>query len=110
MSLTGCSEEEFTCNDGSCLRMEAMCDGKADCGDGSDEEKCMAFITFSGYNKFLVPPPLRNESKLVINISIHIDQIIRIDERNGYFKIKMTVIRSWYNSQLKFQNLKKKKR
>ena len=107
MTLTGCNKDEFTCSDGSCVTIGERCDGKADCQDWSDEEGCKAFVTFAGYKKFLVPPPIGNETTLVMNISINIDEIITIDENNGFFEIKMTVVRNWFNTQLTYQNLKR---
>ena len=103
----GCSKDEFTCSEGSCVTMDKRCDGKEDCQDYSDERACTSIQTFDGYNKFRVPHPIGNQTKLIMNISILIDKIINIDENNGYFKIKMTMIRTWYNPHLKFINLKR---
>lgn len=36
-SLTGCSSDEFRCNNGFCVNNEDVCDSSNDCGDGSDE-------------------------------------------------------------------------
>ena len=37
---TGCSDNEFTCNNGKCIPAEYECDNENDCGDGSDEAGC----------------------------------------------------------------------
>ena len=38
-SFVGCFNE-FTCNNSECVSKHKMCDGVADCSDGSDESKC----------------------------------------------------------------------
>ena len=48
-----------------------------------------------------------SDSTLVMNVSLTIDDIITIDENDGYFKTKITMERRWVNTQLTYQNLKR---
>ena len=105
--MTACEDDEYTCNDGNCIRMDERCDSKTDCRDESDEEDCLKIKTFSGYNKLAVPRPLEGQHKFTINYTFIIDKIVSIDERNGEFKIRISWIRTWYNPHLKFPNLKR---
>ena len=58
--------------------------------------------------KHLVPPPKddKGESKLNLTLSATIDEIIKINEFEGFFRFKTTLSRVWYNTQLTFLNLK----
>ena len=42
----GCSEPDFECPDGVCVQSYAVCDGRYDCYDGSDEYDCGILILF----------------------------------------------------------------
>ena len=94
--------------------MDKRCDGKLDCPDRTDEDECLSFVTFKGYNSHLVPPPIKIEnntdSRLIMTFSISIVDILEINEFEGFFMMKMTFTREWYNPQLTFLNLKRDSR
>ena len=105
VTLTVCGEDEFTCFDGSCIFMDLRCNGREDCSDASDEKQCEILKTFEGYNKMLLPLPRENEKMFNLNLSIFISNIKSIDEVHGKLKLKIAIIRSWYNPQLSYLNL-----
>ena len=37
-----CSDQEFTCDNGNCIRVDWVCDDDDDCLDNSDERNCTA--------------------------------------------------------------------
>lgn len=42
-----CTNDEFTCKDGSCISMSWKCDRQIDCSDGSDESECGKNLSFA---------------------------------------------------------------
>lgn len=40
----GCSQNDFRCDDGKCIRFEWKCDGSGDCANGEDEKDCRMFF------------------------------------------------------------------
>ena len=107
LKLTGCSEEEFTCDDGSCVPMAVRCNAKKDCADGTDEADCKTFVRALGYNRFITPPPVGNDTRPKMFLSITIDEIVEINEKDGFFRCQVWMSRKWIDRRLTFQNLKK---
>ena len=60
-----------------------------------------------GYNKYLIPPPLQNESHTFIDFITNVRETIYIDEVKKIMRLKTQNIKFWYNSHLTFQNLKR---
>ena len=106
LKLTGCSDEEFTCDSGSCVPLSARCNGRSECLDETDEAECKAFVQSLGYNRFMAPPPSENETRHLVYHSFEIHDIIDINEKDGLFICKILLKRRWFDKRVTFQNLK----
>ena len=103
--MTGCNDDEFTCNDASCVSMAVRCDGRTDYQDGTAEAECKVFVPSLGYNKYLVPPA-DDGGKLKINMSLELHEIIEINEIENFFRVKYSYHRTWFDTRLTYYNLK----
>ena len=123
LTLSVCSRQEFTCSSGECITMAGRCDRRTDCEDRfikiqnvmnsfkpkmfrSDEENCQLVVPSLDYKKDQVPQPLSGESRLQLNSSLIITNILYINELEGYFKATINYKKMWYDRSLTFQNLK----
>ena len=106
MLMTACNATEFTCTDGSCVRMANRCDGKVECADGTDETGCTIVVPDVGYNKLLVPPPRKEEEKLQVKLLVNIINILEINEVEESLTIRSLITRQWYDKRLTYHNLK----
>ena len=70
MTMTACSDYQFTCQDGSCVSMKERCDRKIQCGDGSDEKDCTLVRLDAGYSKVVVPSGPDGRLHLTVDLLI----------------------------------------
>ena len=107
--FSSCPGGSFTCNDGRCIPMVKRCDQKAHCKDKSDESDC-ELIIMESYNKnippFIVDPITDEISAVRVNISSNVIDILKINEVEQSFELKMFLILTWYDDRLVYHNLK----
>ena len=63
-------------------------------------------LSFSGHNKFILPQPIATDDVFTINLEFVIEDILTVDDTNGYIEIKEKIIRTWFDPQLQYMNLK----
>ena len=107
LQLSACYEDQFTCNDGTCIPHENRCDNKQDCKDVSDEKQCKIIsLDEEKYLKDKTPPPLEKGSKLPVVLSMDIYNILAIQEVDNMISLKFELQGTWFDSRLNFYNLK----
>ena len=110
LKLTGCKEDEFTCDDGQCVKMEERCNQISDCRDKSDEKDCSLIVYEPSYNKD-IPPIKRNKNGNAIpadvSISITLMKVVEIEEVDHSIHLQFQISLSWKENRLIYHNLKK---
>ena len=80
--------------------------------DNSDEDFCSLLVTVKGYDKkvapFTIDPKTGNIYPAKIHVSINLQNIIEISERNHKITFKFGISLEWYENRASYQNLKEK--
>ena len=107
MNLNACKDDQFNCDDGSCIDILEICDGKINCYDTSDENQCTLIKKESTYTR-QISPQNNSTKKDSIDISIDLLNIYKINEVEGTIWIKINITATWFDYRLEFFNLQRK--
>ena len=106
LTMTACSQDQFTCNNGLCINILDRCNSRPDCFDLSDEFHCRKISPGTSYQRYIAPPPVNSTDKIVIDVSADIISILDINEISSIFQVQFFLHLTWHDSRLKFYNLK----
>ena len=114
LKLSGCKEDEFTCDDGQCVKMERRCDQvtgeEPNCRDESDENGCQLVVLKNNYNKNIPPIGSAKDGTVIpvdVSISITLMKVVEIEEVDHSIHLQFQISLSWKENRVKYQNLKK---
>jgi hypothetical protein len=113
LKLTGCEEEDFTCNDGQCVRMEQRCDQVPQCRDESDEDDCKVLSLGKSYNRKVSPITTVSNTNFTIvpvpvNISIALLKVVGLEEMSHTIQFQFNIKLEWKDGRAIYYNLKPK--
>ena len=106
ISLSTCTLDQYTCNDGGCVSLVSRCNGEVDCEDKSDELECRIMEESKTYKKHQPPPPHQNKTKLEVNVSIEVINMGGISEIESSVEFQFIMNMKWYEGRMNFLNLR----
>ena len=112
LKMSGCTEEEFTCSNGDCVKMEERCDQVLDCVDESDEVDCNIVVLKKSYRKSAPPVVTKRENKTrkvnpaKVKVSLTLLDISAIKVPENEIDIKFNAELEWNETRATYHNLK----
>lgn len=104
LTLSSCSEEQFTCSNGDCIELEKVCNYYLDCLDGTDESICDHILPIgSSYNK-ATSGAINGEIQKV-GIDVMLDQILELTLAQNLMKVVLRVTVQWCDWRVKYKFL-----
>ena len=106
LKMSGCEENQFTCDDGQCVSMDQLCNQLPNCRDESDERKCKILVLKDGYNKNIPPIPINAHEKVNVSVTIDLFKLVDIDEDDYSIEIQFKITLQWKENRATYHNLK----
>ena len=105
MKLSACYEEEFTCDDGQCVRIDQRCNQLLNCRDASDEKGCKILLLRNGYNKQVPPLTLVDKVQDLIqpvnlDVSIGLTKVVSMKEEDHSIEFKFEIALKWKENRV----------
>ena len=111
LMFTSCSNDQFTCNDGSCIPEDNRCDLVKHCYDNSDEINCEKVRIVKGaYNKNVAPKPnVAHQDDYRSRVQLVFEQftITGIDYLKSTFTTRFWLTMKWDDPRATYVYMKK---
>ncbi|XP_068223058.1 uncharacterized protein [Palaemon carinicauda] len=107
--LTPCRDDQYSCDDATCIPLHYRCDLKYDCRDLSDELNCNLIAFPDDYQKRLPPRVPRVENaivEIILNVIIKSISIFTVDMS---MQLSYELGMEWLDGRLEYLNLKANK-
>lgn len=105
LTLSVCGEGEFTCADGTCVKLSQRCDLRVDCPDQSDEAQCSIVDVPRGYRNTIPPPPTMEGDPLHILFLIDLIAFPSIVTQDLIYVTTLSLNLRWKDIRLNYLNL-----
>ena len=103
-AFSPCSQHQFACDSGNCLKYEVRCDGDVDCDDGSDEKECVPLIKSVGYDKDQFPPVPDGKKVIDVRYSFSVYSLDDVKTSNFYIEVDLGFFIAYKDIRLKVLN------
>jgi len=108
--LSPCEDNQFTCDDATCIALEERCDLKPDCRDKSDETNCVLVQFPRAYRSDLAPDlsGVKGDDEEEIHLPITLNLIVEslnVDTSNMEMHTNLNLSMTWTDSRIDFWNL-----
>lgn len=105
LRMTSCKDQQFSCNDGTCIHLHQRCDMEVNCPDDSDEVNCSFVVLPEGYNDMTPPPRADPSSPINVSLHIHIFSIRAFDLTGFNYVCELEVRIAWNDMRVQFHHL-----